>query len=210
MAANEYISRPGEVLYSRMPCRPSPMHKASLGRGRSRCAASAFRRDCESRCGKQERTQQEKNILFGVGALRKTQTLRKRIVCSHSHSLDTAPIEFSRPSARGSPHRQSQRQRAPGVCGCQAQQTEERTDKPSAAQAFACMDADSSTSSVCMLQLNVPLVHMKKFNPFPATEIRRALRPCADRPSIGRASSVGCPRDLRALKPPCHTQDARC
>ena len=46
--------------------------------------------------------------------------------------------------------------------------------------------------------------------PFRATEIRRALRPCADRPSIARASSVGCPRDLRALKPPCHTQDARC
>ena len=48
------------------------------------------------------------------------------------------------------------------------------------------------------------------FNPFPATEIRRALRPCADRPSIARASSLGCARDLRALKPHCHTQDARC
>ena len=51
---------------------------------------------------------------------------------------------------------------------------------------------------------------LSALNPFPATEIRRALRPCADRPSIARASSVGCPRDLRALKPPCHTQDARC
>ena len=48
------------------------------------------------------------------------------------------------------------------------------------------------------------------FNPFPATEIRRALRPFADRPFIARASSVGCQRDLRALKPSCHTQDARC
>ena len=52
----------------------------------------------------------------------------------------------------------------------------------------------------------------KRVNPFPATvlSIRRALRPCADRPSIARASSLGCPRDLRALKPHCHTQDARC
>ena len=45
-------------------------------------------------------------------------------------------------------------------------------------------------------------------NPFPATEIERALGPCADRPSIARASSVGCPRDLRALKPLCRVRRA--
>ena len=33
-------------------------------------------------------------------------------------------------------------------------------------------------------------------NPFPATENRRALRPCVGRPSIARASSIGHPRDI--------------
>ena len=38
------------------------------------------------------------------------------------------------------------------------------------------------------------------FNPFPATEIERALGPCADRPSIARASSVGCRRKVASLQ----------
>ena len=68
-----------------------------------------------------------------------------------------------------------------------------------------------NTSLRMLLELSVRgsiYTLINRFNPFPATENRRALRPCAGRPSIARASSVGRPRDFRALKPPCHTQDA--
>ena len=114
--------------------------------------------------------------------------------------MPTASPEAPRPSLR--------RQRSPAAPGS----SRLRRLQPSGDVSHARVRAPGSIEHLGWLTpeaWDVPRVE-RSFNPFPATVIRRALRPCADRPSIARASSVGCPRDLRALKPPCHTQDARC